>query len=82
MLGSLPWQGGVHADRQPPTVRCEAVLEDMDGDRELVDEVRSFDPIHRSYGRRRVRHQYFNVVNLASQTRLVGHDPMALVEGD
>jgi hypothetical protein len=80
VLGSIPWQGGVRAKRAADSVRCEAVIEDEDGDRELVDEVRSFDPVNRSYGRRRVRHHYLDVVNPASgQRSLDDHDPMALL---
>ncbi|MGC8511400.1 MAG: type I-E CRISPR-associated protein Cas5/CasD, partial [Acidimicrobiales bacterium] len=82
VLGSLAWQGGGRVEREPSTVRCEVVVEDIDGDRELVDEVRSFDPVRRSYGRRRVRHHYLDVVNVASGSRAAGHDPMALVEED
>jgi len=80
VLGSIPWQGGVQAKWTADSVRCETVVEDEDGDRELVDEVRSFDPVSRSYGRRRVRHHYLDVVNPESeQRRLDNHDPMALL---
>ena len=79
VLGSLAWQGGARAEREPATVRCEVVIEDVDGDREVVDEVRSFDPVRRSYGRRRVRHYYLDVVNVASEAHLTGHDPMSLL---
>ena len=82
VLGSLAWQGGVSAERESATVRCEVVVEDVGGDREVVDEVRSFDPVRRSYGRRRVRHHYLDVANVASRARPAGHDPMALVEED
>lgn len=80
VLRSIPWQGGVRAKWAADSVRCEAVIEAEDGDRELVDEVRSFDPVNRSYGRRRVRHHYLDVMNTASELRsLDGHDPMALL---
>lgn len=83
VLRTVPWQGGVHAKSAAYSVRCEAVIEDEHGDRERFDEVRSFDPVNRSYGRRRVRYHYFDVVNSASERgSLDGHDPMALLGGD
>lgn len=82
VLGSIPWQGGVRAAQAADSVRCEAIVDDKDGDRELVDEVRTFDPINRSYGRRRVRHHYFDLVNPGSERPgLDDHDPMALLGG-
>ncbi len=80
VLRSIPWQGGVGAKRIPRSVRCEAIIEQEEGDRELVDEVRSFDPVKRSYGRRRVRHHYLDVVNSVSELpRLDDDGPMALL---
>jgi CRISPR system Cascade subunit CasD len=82
VLGSIPWQGGVGIARAGALVHCEAVIEDSEGDRELVDEVRSFDSIHRSYGRRRVRHHYLEVPNPvgSARTEANDHDPIALLE--
>ncbi len=82
VLGSIPWQGGASASRAAALVQCEAVLEDPEGDREFVDEVRSFDPILRSYGRRRVRHHYLEVPNPAATATgdTTMHDPMELLE--
>ena len=81
VLGSLAWQAGAENAFDAPSVRCEAVVEDPLGDRELVDEVRSFHPIHRSYSRRRVRHHELDVAN---PTAIHGGspDPMALLEED
>ena len=79
VLGSIPWQGGVQAKKATDSVRCEAVIEDEDGNRELVDEVRSFDPVNRSYNRRRVRYHYLDVVNPASERHDLYHDPMAML---
>jgi len=82
-LASITWQAGAGTTHEGPSVRCEAVIEDPLGDRELVDEVRSFHPIHRSYSRRRVRHHYVEVPNPAADTgHSASHDPMALLEED
>jgi CRISPR system Cascade subunit CasD len=83
VLAALPWQGGASGSREQPRVRCELVIEDPDGTREQIDDVRSFDPVFRSYGRRRVRHEYVDVPNPKSESLGVGaaHDPMALLEG-
>ena len=62
VLGRIPWQRGAMT-REESLVTCEAVVEDPAGDRELVDNVRSFHPVHRSYSRRRVRHHYLTVPN-------------------
>lgn len=83
VLGALTWEGGALARRRDPVVRCEAVIEDPDGPREHVDEVRSFDPILRSYSRRRVRHEYVDVPNLQAEARSsVAQDPMALLDAE
>lgn len=82
VLSTLPWQPGVSAARREPVVQLEAVIEDPDGDREQVDEVRSFDPVFRSYGRRRVRHDYVEVPNPLVHVTSATHDPMALLEGE
>lgn len=82
VLTSISWEGGVNVHRSAAVVTCEAVIEDTNGDRELVDQVRSFDPVLRSYGRRPVRHHYLKVSNPAAErlTEADGHDPMALLE--
>lgn len=81
VLGSIPWQGGVGAERAGALIHCEAVVDDAEGDRELVDEVRSFHPVYRSYARRRVRHHYLEVANPAwiATAEAAGHDPLALL---
>lgn len=78
VLAALPWQGGACSERAGPQIRCELILEDPSGDRELVDQVRSFDPVLRSYGRRRVRHSYVDAANPRHVEH--GHDPMALLD--
>jgi hypothetical protein len=82
VLGSIPFQDGGGVMPPGPSVRCEAVVEDAGGDRELVDQVRTFDSIARSYGRRRVRHHYLVVPNptQAAGTGASEHDPMTLLE--
>lgn len=82
VLSTLPWQPGVSSVPREPVVRLEAVIEDTDGDREQVDEVRSFDPVFRSYGRRRVRHEYVEVPNPRVHATSARHDPMALLEAE
>ena len=78
VLAALPWQGGPGSERSGPQIRCELILEDPGGDREVVDQVRSFDPVLRSYGRRRVRHSYVNISNPKHVEH--DHDPMALLD--
>lgn len=82
VLTHLPWQPGGGILGTGPTVRCEAVIEDPHGDRELIDEARSFHPIHRSYSRRRVRHHELEVPNPTAPDGALSHDPMALLEED
>lgn len=83
VLTILPWEGGTSAQRDGPVVLCEVVLDDPEGTREQVDEVRCFDPVYRSYGRRRVRHTYVEVTNPRSESPAASapHDPMALLRG-
>lgn len=82
VLATLPWQGGVRAAPAAGPQRCEVVLEDPEGDREQVDQVRSFDPIFRSYGRRRVRHAYVDVPPPHGEAPdgQAPRDPMALLD--
>lgn len=83
VLSSIPWQAGGGLRHRGARVRCEAVIEDPLGDRELVDDVRTFDPIRRSYARRRVRYQYLEVPNPQQEyAGPDGHDPMALLRGE
>lgn len=80
VLTTIPWQAGGGIEPQGASVRCEVVVEDPFGDRELVDQVRSFHPVHRSYARRRVRHHYREVPNLGGEEAGAdAHDPMALL---
>ncbi len=80
---NVSWEGGVRAHREAPLVRCEVMIEDTEGTREQIDEVRSFDPVLRSYGRRRVRHEYVEVPNPRSRMSAdQAHDPMALLDGE
>lgn len=83
VLATLPWQSGPTGVHNGPTVRCEVVIEDPHGSRDLVDDVRSFDPVFRSYGRRRVRHDHLDAPNrdVSSAGDTAGHDPMALLDG-
>ena len=83
VLGSLPWEGGTGASQGGSSVQCEVVIEDPEGTREQVDEAHSFDSVSRSYGRRRVRHEYVEAPNPKSGSRRERepHDPMALLDG-
>lgn len=80
VLATIEWQGGARRRTTGATVRCEVVIEDPAGMREQIDEVRNFDPVLRSYSRRRVRHEYVELPNLHATS--AAHDPMALLEGD
>lgn len=81
VLSALPWQSGGGRMRSAPSVRCELVAEDLAGDRELIDEVRSFDPVRRAYARRRVRYQDVDVPNPEGTAKAGSdHDPMKLLE--
>ncbi|MDA8312698.1 MAG: type I-E CRISPR-associated protein Cas5/CasD [Actinomycetota bacterium] len=82
VFAELPWEGGAAAHRAPAFIRCEVILEDAEGPREVVDSVRTFDPVLRSYDRRRVRHEYLDVPNPISTVSRVAqtHDPMALLD--
>ena len=82
VLSSIAWQAGGGRNGGGPAVTCEAVFEDPSGDREVIDEVRNFHPIHRSYGRRRVRHNELAVPNPAAAISTQPHDPMSLLEED
>ena len=82
VLASLAWQGGGGIVERRSSVRCEAVVEDPLGERELIDEVRSFHPIHRSYSRRRVRYVELEVPNPAAVEPESPDDPMTLLGGD
>ena len=85
---SVPWQAGVGSRR---TSRVEAVIESRDGDREVMDEPVSFDPIRRAYRQRRVKHEYFELEDPTSADPdedapedflAPGHDPLALLRED
>ncbi len=78
-LSIIPWQPGAGREEPAAVVTCEAVVEDPDGDREVIDEVRSFHPVYRAYSRRRVRHYYLDVPNPSVAEPERG-DPMALLE--
>ena len=80
VLRALPLQVGPESPDEQPLIRCELVLEDPAGDREVVDQVRTFDPVLRSYGRRRVRHVDIEVPNPRYAAGSRSHDPMALLE--
>jgi CRISPR system Cascade subunit CasD len=78
VLKSLPIQASPRRSHTTP-VRYEMVVEDNDGDRELIDEVRSFDSVNRSYERRRVRHYDLETPASVSATGR-DTDPMALLD--
>jgi CRISPR system Cascade subunit CasD len=78
VLRSLPLQTSP-TRRGTTTDGYEMVIEDSDGDRELIDQVRSFDPVYRSYGRRRVRYVAIKAAELSIPDADLG-DPMALLD--
>lgn len=80
VMATIEWQGGAWKRVSGATVRCEVVIEDPTGMREQIDEVRNFDPVSRSYGRRRIRHDHVELPNPHAMP--VAYDPMALLEGD
>lgn len=82
VLATLPWQGGTRGARAGGPRHCEVVIEDPEGDQEQVDQVRNFDPVLRSYGRRRVRHTYVDVPHPHGEAGNghAAHDPMALLD--
>lgn len=80
VLATIEWQGGVRRRTTGATVRCQVVIDDPTGMYEQLDEVRNFDPVSRSYGRRRVRHDHVELPNPHATSDT--HDPMALLEGD
>jgi CRISPR system Cascade subunit CasD len=92
---SVPWQAGVESRRtgvgDRRTSRVEAVIESLDGHREVMDEPVSFDPIRRAYRQRRVKHEYFELDDPTSADLDEDapedflppeHDPLALLRED
>lgn len=80
MLASIPWQANDPA-QSATSIRCELVVENPAGDVELADQARSFDPLTRSYTRRRVSHHYVEVtIGHGHESARSTHDPMALLE--
>lgn len=80
VLSRLPWKGGSSRPGIGDTVRCELVVEDPSGEHTLFDQARSFDPVFRSYGRRRVAHAFADVPVEGGEPSVDGHDPMSLLE--
>lgn len=84
VLASIPLQAPRGSAKYASPILCELVVENPAGDVELVDQPRSFDPLTRSYTRRRLSHHYVEVpIDYSHEPARTTHDPMALLkEGD
>jgi CRISPR system Cascade subunit CasD len=88
---ACPWQAKEDnednsVNRKP--VSCELIIEDIDGDTQIIDNVKSFDPYHRSYTKRWIKFipevmvPMSNDVSGLSRDIVVQDDPFLLLEDD
>lgn len=82
VLSEVSWQASPRSSETTSPADLPVTLDDPAGDDVLVDLPRSFDPLHRAFGTRRVRHAWVHPApphDAATAAPTRGHDPFALL---